>query len=461
VIFDRVLQARAKNALEPEWEARFEPRSYGFRPGRSCQDAIEAIFNTLRGNATRLWILDADLTKAFDRIDHDRLTAALGSFPAQGMIRDWLKAGVFEPGKGFAPTEEGTPQGGVISPALMNVALHGLEKAAGTRYHTNASQAGWTVASAPVLVRYADDFIVACHSQRQVEQVKAQLTQWLAPRGLALNEDKTSIRHASAGFDFLGFAIRRYPNGKLIIKPSTAAIRRIRERLRRVFREMRGATPGALIRRLNQIVSGWAAFYRTVVSSKVFSALDDYVWKLAYKWATRRHRNKPKKWIAARYFGRFHPTRTDRWIFGDRDSGVYLRKFSWTKIVRHQMVPGGASPDDPALADYWAKRRRKHRPPLGEHTVRLLHRQQARCPLCRDYLLHADHEPTSPQEWEQWFRAVRKAITKQALEIVEPGRHDTPDRNPTRLVHRHCHHQTTPGSGNPALLLSRQPSRPA
>ncbi|MGH3477977.1 MAG: group II intron maturase-specific domain-containing protein [Nocardioidaceae bacterium] len=347
----------------------------------------------------------------------------------------------------------------MISPALMNVALHGLEKAAGVRYHTNASQAGWTVASAPVLVRYADDFIVACHSQRQVEHVKAQLTEWLAPRGLALNEDKTSILHASKGFDFLGFTIRRYPNGKLIIKPSTAAIRRIRERLRRAFREMRGATAGALIRRLNQIISGWAAYYRTVVSSKVFTSLDDYVWKLAFKWVTRRHRNKPKKWIAARYFGRFHPTRKDKWVFGDRDSGVHLRKFSWTKIVRHQMVPGEASPDDPALADYWATRRRKHRPPLGEHTVRLLHRQQARCPLCGDYLLHADHQPSSPQEWEQWYRTVRKAITKQALEITKPGRHGTPDRNPTRLIHRHCHRQVTPDSGNPALLLSRQPSR--
>ncbi len=330
----------------------------------------------------------------------------------------------------------------------MNVALHGLEAAAGTRYHTNASQAGWTVASAPVLVRYADDFIVACHSQRQAERIKAQLTEWLAPWDLTLNEDKTSIRHASTGFDFLGFAIRRYPNGKLIIKPSTAAIRRIREQLRQAFRRMRGATAEALIRRLNQIISGRAAYYRTVVSSKVFTSLDDYVWKLAYQWATHRHRNKPKKWIAARYFGRFHPARTDRWIFGDRDSGVYLRKFSWTKIVRHQMIPSGASPDDPALADYWATRRRKHRPPLGEYTVRLLHRQQARCPLCGDYLLHADHEPTSPQEWERWFRAVRKAITKQALKIIEPRRHGTPDRNPTRLIHRHCHRQTKPGNGN-------------
>jgi RNA-directed DNA polymerase len=130
VISDRAQQARVKNALEPEWEARFEPRSYGFRPGRGCHDAIEIIFKTLCGNRRRGWILDADLAGAFDRIDHDHLLLSLGSFPARGMIREWLKAGVIESGE-FTPTEEGTPQGGVISPVLLNVALHGMEQAAG------------------------------------------------------------------------------------------------------------------------------------------------------------------------------------------------------------------------------------------------------------------------------------------------------------------------------------------
>jgi RNA-directed DNA polymerase len=123
----------------------------------------------------------------------------------------------------------------VISPVLLNVALHGLEQAAGVRYHTNASQAGWTRADSPIMIKYADDFIVACHSQRQAEQVKARLAEWLAPRGLALNQDKTAIVHASEGFNFLACQIRRYPNGKLLIKPSTAAIRRIRQRLRQTF----------------------------------------------------------------------------------------------------------------------------------------------------------------------------------------------------------------------------------
>lgn len=454
VIFDRVLQARVKNAVEPEWEARFDARTYGFRPGRGCHDAIEAIFNTLRGkNVKRLWILDADLTAAFDRIDHTRLLAELGLTPARGMIQGWLQAGVFEPGKGFAPTEEGTPQGGVISPVLLNVALHGLEEAAGVRYYTNPSQAGWTKANSPIVIKYADDFIVACHTQRQAEQVKAALAEWLAPRGLSLNEEKTSIVHASDGFDFLGFHIRRYPNGKLLIKPSTAAIRRIRERLRQTFHQMRGAPTAALIWKLNPIISGWAAYYRTVVSSEVFSALDDYVWKLAYKWAIRRHRNKPKRWVAARYFGRFHPHRADRWVFADRNSGSYLRKFSWTRITRHQIVTGAASPDDPALADYWTQRRRKHKPPLGEHTVWQLKRQHGRCPLCGDYLLHADHEPTCPQEWEQWYAATRTALRKQALLINGNQQRGTPDKNQNRLIHTHCYRQANQnGSTGPALL---------
>src|SRR5664280_1208163 len=134
VIVDRVLQARVVNALEPEWEARFEPRSYGFRPGRGCHDAIGAIFNVARGaNPQRRWVLDADLAAAFDRIDHDHLLGMLGTFPARGLIADWLKAGVVEEGR-FAPTEEGTPQGGVVSPLLLNVALHGMEQTAGVRY---------------------------------------------------------------------------------------------------------------------------------------------------------------------------------------------------------------------------------------------------------------------------------------------------------------------------------------
>jgi RNA-directed DNA polymerase len=453
VLMDRCHQQRVRHALEPEWEARFEPRSYGFRPGRGCQDAIAAIYNVCKGPmARRVWALDADLAAAFDKIDHDRLLAAIGSFPARDLIRDWLKAGVFEAGKGFAPTPEGTPQGGVISPCLLNVALHGLEEAAGVCYEATGPRAGETKPGSPVLIRYADDVAVLCHSQEQAARVKARLAEWLAPRGLAFNEDKTCIVHLSEGFDFLGFNVRRYDR-KLLIKPSKAAIRRLRERLASEMRALRGSNAAAVIAVLSPVIRGWAAYYRGAVSSKVFHSLDTYVWRLTFKWARWQHRNKPRSWIVARYFGAFNRFRNDRWVFGDRDGGTYLVKFSWTGITRHVMVKGRASPDDPALASYWADRRKKVKPPLDAYTLWLLTRQDARCPLCGEHLLTAEQPPQSPEQWEQWWqRVTRKAIA--ASYLVHNGKPGPGGGDPTRLVHASCHRglRARTGRQDPAQL---------
>jgi len=437
VIMDRCHQNRVKNALEPEWEARFEARSYGFRPGRGCQDAIAAIFNTCRGpRARRVWALDADLAAAFDRIDHDRLLAAMGSFPARDLIRDWLKAGVFEPGKGFAPTMEGTPQGGVISPCLLNVALHGLEEAAGVRYVSCGPHAGDSRPGSPVLIRYADDLVVLSSTQEQAEQAKAGLTPWLADRGLTFNQDKTRIVHLREGFDFLGMNVRRYGD-KLLIKPSKAAVKRLRKRLADEMRALRGSNAAAVIAVLTPIIRGWAAYYRGVVSSKVFHSLDAYVWRLTFKWAKWQHQNKPRPWIVKRYFGAFNPFRNDRWVFGDRDSGAYLVKFSWTGITRHVMVKGAASPDDPALAGYWAERRKKVKPPLDPGTVRLLTKQDGQCPLCGEPLLSADQPPQSPERWELWWQQVaRRAIATSYL--VHDRRPGPASADTIRLVHACC-----------------------
>ncbi|WP_018790473.1 group II intron reverse transcriptase/maturase [Salinispora arenicola] len=442
VIIDRVLQARVVNALEPEWEARFEAKSYGFRPGRGCHDAIGAIFAASSGQRTRRrWALDADLTAAFDRIDHSHLISQLGAFPARGIIGQWLTAGVIEHGE-FTPTERGSPQGGVASPLLLNVALHGMEEAAGVRY----APTGWVRPGSPVLIRYADDLLALCHSREQAEQVKARLSTWLVPRGLGFNEDKTSIVHLDDGLDFLGFNIRRY-DGKLLIKPSKAAVQRLRDRLRAEMRALRGANAAAVLHRLNPIIAGWAAYYRTVVSSRVFAGLDDYLWWLTYRWARRRHPNKPRRWVKARYFGTFNPFRNDRWVFGDRDTGFYLRRFTWTKIVRHQLVTGRASPDDPAQAAYWASRRRRRTPPLDGATLRLIQAQHGRCPLCRDLLLHADDEPQSPEQWQQWLTATRTAVRRQALTVdAGPGTPDEPAA--IRLIHTHCHRRLTARAGS-------------
>jgi RNA-directed DNA polymerase len=307
VILDRCHQARVVNALEPEWEARFEPRSYGFRPGRGCHDAIQAIYQVVKGrDPKRRWVLDADLAGAFDRIAHDHILSQLGSFPARGMIRSWMKAGVVENGR-LHRTEEGTPQGGVVSPVLLNIALHGMETAAGVRYSTG-KHAGTVMVGCPTVIRYADDLVALCHSRQEALEVKARLAAWLTPRGLAFNEDKTRVVTLDEGFDFLGFNVRRY-TGKPLIKPSKAAVRRIRDRLRTELWSLRGTNAPSVIRRLNPIIRGWAAYYRTQVSAEIFGKLDQYLWELTYKWATFSHANKPMSWVVARYFGKFNKAR--------------------------------------------------------------------------------------------------------------------------------------------------------
>src|ERR1019366_438221 len=199
--------------------------------------------------------LDADLAAAFDKISHSFLLAQLGSFPARDMIAAWLRAGAFEAGKGFAPTEEGTPQGGIISPLLLNVALHGLEEAAGVRYRTGL-YAEKVRNGSPVLVRYADDFVACCLTRQQAESVRERLTGWLAERGLSFNTDKTRIVHLTQGFDLLSWTFRRYPSSKLLIKPSRAAVRKHRKRLADEMRRLRGSNAVAVIATISPIIRG-------------------------------------------------------------------------------------------------------------------------------------------------------------------------------------------------------------
>jgi RNA-directed DNA polymerase len=255
-------------------------------------------------------------------------------------------------------------------------------------------------------------------------------------RNSGFNEGKTRIVTLDEGFDFLGFTVRRQ-SGKLLIKPSKAALRRIRERLRTEMRALRGANAAMVLVRLNPIIRGWAAYYRTAVSSEAFSALDRYLWRLTYKWAKHGHPNKSRHWVVNRYFGEFNRSRRDRWVFGDRDSGAYRTKFAWTSIVRHRMVKGGSSPDDPALAQYWADRRRRGvPPPMDQLSLRLLKVQAGRCPRCGDLLLHADHPPQTPSEWEQWVRVTGKALRKQSLTYRK--RDGSGETSSLYLLHARC-----------------------
>jgi RNA-directed DNA polymerase len=432
IIADRAQQQRVRNALEPEWEARLDPKQYGFRPGRGCHDAIVMIHRALAGkNAKREWVLDADLKSAFDRIDHNFLLDRVGTFPAREQIRGWLKAGVVDRGR-YSPTDEGTPQGGVISPLLLNIALQGMEAAAGVEYGPH----GWVKRGRPTVVTYADDFVVLCHNREQAETVAARLSPWLKERGLSMNQEKTKIGRVDAGFDFLSFTIRRYHKSagpKVLTTPSRSALKKIRQRLAQELRSLRGADPAEVIKVMNPIIRGQANYYRPGVSTKAFKGLDHYLWRLLYTWARRRHPKKPRRWVASRYFGAFHPTRRDRWVYGDRETGAWLHKYAWTKIVRHAPVPGRYSPDDPALAQYWADRRRKHKPPqLAPAWERALRTQHRRCPICAEPLLYVDDPPDSGTQWELWYREIRRALAHQAITQTSSG------RTVYRLIHTDC-----------------------
>jgi len=315
----------------------------------------------------------------------------------------------------------------------LNVALHGMETVAGARYKAD----GHAKKGSPVLIRYADDFVVHCHSRQEALEVKARLAAWLTRRGLAFNDDKTKVVSLSEGYDFLGFNVRRY-HGKLLIKPSQAAVRRIRERLRTELYSLRGSNARAVIKRLNPIIRGWAAYYRTQVSSETFKALDSYLWRLTLRWAQVSHSNKPTEWVIAQYFGKFNKARNDRWVFGSRSSGAYLHRFAWTNIVRHQIVRQRASPDDPELADYWAWRRRKAPLPINRTALWLHREQDGRCQICKSTLLAVEDRPQTPREWETWLATTRKTIDV----VWDPGT----DKAEPRLIHLHCQpHRKPPG----------------
>ena len=307
---DRVAQAIVKNALEPQWEARFEANSYGFRPGRNCHDAIAQYFTRLCGDykiktgkwvKRDKWVLDADIKGFFDNIDHKSIQSATRD---DSQVSEWLKAGFVESEKGYSPTEKGTPQGGVISPLLANIGLHGLET------HINKCNPKVGV------IRYAYDFIVTAKDKESLEKLKIQINQWLSERGLEISEEKTRIIHINGGFDFLGFNLRQYRvkgddgvlRDKLIIKPQKSKILEFCKKVGATIDSMKMKTPEQVARRIEPLLRGFANYYGGVCSKETFNYINYRVWWYLWRWAKRRHPNKTKKWVKEKYFRLRSPT---------------------------------------------------------------------------------------------------------------------------------------------------------
>jgi RNA-directed DNA polymerase len=424
---DRAAQALVLLVLEPQWEARFEPNSYGFRPGRSCHDAIEAIFSAIKHKAKS--VLDADIAKCFDRINHRALLDKIDTFPLlRCVIKGWLKAGVMDGGQLF-PTEAGTPQGGVLSPLLANIALHGLEETVAAAFPKTKKVAGKQERWTPTVIRYADDFVVLHPDRGVIEHCKEVIEDWLRGMGLELKPNKTSISHTleehegKVGFDFLGFTVRQFRVGKhhtgtnghgkplgfkTLIKPSKRKVKAHHDRLKEMIRTLRTAPQEVLIARLNPVIQGWANYYRSAVSKATFAKLDDRLYWNLRRWANRRHPKKPVHWIVTRYW------KLPRWDFGIKNAILIRHKV--TRIIRHVKVQGAKSPFDGDWL-YWVSRW-GHYPEINPALARMLKEQQGRCASCNRRFLPRD-------------------------DLIERHHQDGDRTNNRRanivLLHRHCH----------------------
>ena len=384
---DRAQQALHLLALDPVVETTADHNSYGFRQQRSCADAIEQCFNTLC-KPNPQWILEGDIKSCFDRISHDWLLAHVPMDRA--ILQKWLKAGYMDKHI-LHETTEGTPQGGIISPALSNCALDGLERLLKERFPTRRplSSLGGKFPCVN-LIRYADDFIITGRSKELLEgEIKPLVEQFLQKRGLELSPAKTVITHVGKGFDFLGQNVRKYPNGKLLIKPSKKNVKTFLGGIRKTIKAALGMSAADLIDWLNPKIRGWVNYHRHVVSKHAFQRVDHAIFTSLWQWARRRHQKKSPGWLKQKYFER---QGGNNWTFFGESCNhegiphpVRLLLAGSIPILRHVKVKGEANPYDPACESYFEKREGAHMSETfrGTRTLRFLWKfQRGSCPVC-------------------------------------------------------------------------------
>jgi len=425
---DRAKQALCKLALEPEWEARFEINSYGSRPGRNCQDAMEAIFTSLRNHSNdkgyHKYVLDADISKCFDQIDHTYLLEKLNTLPEiEAQVKAWLKAGIMEE---FSKTKQwndipenqkGTPQGGIISPLLSNIALHGMEEhmkdwictkpsfAKTNKYSKIAKRKSLSI------IRYVDDFVIIHKDENIIREAKAEISKWLwdGPR-LVLSEEKTAIRNTNKSFDFLGFTcitITRGSSTRAKIYPSRLSQARLLLKVRQIVINNRNASSYNLINLLRPVIIGWANYFRFSECSSIFSKLTHLIFQKLRAWVFRRDTRNGKKEVKQRYFPSnktylFDGTKhQDNWVLHGKQLGKleigkenWLPHLSWVKSRKWVKILGDYSPYNGDNL-YWGKRTINK----GTWNIRqrkLIKSQKGCCPYCKtpfliDSVVEIDH----------------------------------------------------------------------
>ncbi len=346
------MQALHLLGLDPVLETVSDPNSYGFRKNRSTADAMSQIFLQTCRKVSAQWILDADIEGFFDNINHDWMIDNIRM--DKSILKKWLKAGVVDREQLMATTT-GTPQGGIISPALANWTLNSLETELVA--HLEATCGVLKTRKLKVgVVRYADDFIITGASKEVLETiVRPWVEGFLAVRGLRLSEAKTKIVHIDEGFDFLGWNFRKYSE-KLLIKPSKKNVQAFYEKLRKVIGDNLGAKQENLIRLLNPMLRGWAQYHSPVVAKQAYSRMESLLFWRLMRWARRRHPMKSADWIRRRYW---RTVEGRNWVFAAdinaKDGGkdvVELYSLANTPIERHRKIKGAYQPYDPQWEMY-------------------------------------------------------------------------------------------------------------
>ena len=447
-IEDRAKQMLAKLALEPEWEAVFEPNSYGFRPGRSCHDAIASLFLSLRGKSR--FVLDADIQKCFDQMNHEKLLKKLATFDQmENQIAAWLKADIMV-GYLKRPDEilqslEGTPQGGIISPLLANIALHGLESYIKEWYATKWYPFTGLSRKVPIrdrkasigFSRYADDFVITAPKQSDILQIEKQVEIWLSEEvGLTLSKAKTRIINSTDGFEFLGFqliSVNQSGKCRLKIHPSKDSKKRLISKVRDIVSKNRSASSYKLIHLLAPRVIGWGNYFRFSECQTDFSNMDYAIFKQIRAWVFRRKSKglKSRTKLKEKYFpsGQTYVFRgkkySNNWVLAGQTlingqkKENFLPKLAWVKSSQHVKIRGNASPYD-GNHIYWAKRMEKYSG-LSHKISKLIKQQYGRCAICKEVFLPMD--------------------TIEADHITPRSNGGSDKFSNLQALHKHCHIQ--------------------
>jgi RNA-directed DNA polymerase len=422
-LHDRAMQALYALTLDPLAESRADPNSYGFRRERCCADALEQCHKVLGAPHSSRWLLEADLRSCFDRISHSWL---LDHVPLpRGVLSQWLRCGYLE-NDVLHDTTEGTPQGGIISPLLMNWTLDGLETLLNERLMATSRQ---RFRNKVHLVRYADDFVITGSSPQLLHhEVRPLVERFLRPRGLELHPEKTSITHSEDGCDFLGQTIKRHASDKVLLTPSRKSVRRLRDKVRDLLRRSGAWTAGELIAALNPLLRGWACYHRHSSSSRTFASIERWLFARIWRWARKRHPSRSATWVKEKYY---HGRGGRRWVFygvlPNRDGvaePISLVQLTTLTLRKHVKIRGAAHPYDPAWEPYFEERLlwKVADPELVQRDARLLWEfQDGKCPVCAAVL---DLESGWELHHVQWR---------------VHGGSDTLDN--LALLHAHCHRQ--------------------